>query len=381
MMQRTRKQISLIVTHECNLQCIYCYEANKNHRKMSLPVAKKAILNAFESLSEHEELEIDFFGGEPFLRFDFIKKIFNWVVYELKPTSPYIFFATTNGTLINNEIKKWLFENRTQFYCCLSIDGTKWMHDINRSSSFDNIDIDFFAKTWTDQPVKMTISNETLPHLYEGVVFLQNKGFKVECNLAEAINWSNSSLFTTLYAQLMKLATYLLQNDSAVIHRILDIDFKMLEHEPKFMKWCGTGEDSMGSIDVDGQVYPCQMFAPLSAGTLSRVKGQIQLEENVLYDEACGNCILGMVCGTCYGVNYLLTGNPAKRSHDMCKVMKIRAIVSAFYNSKKFEKSIGTSEMTEEEARSIYSAMNGIKKLLAASSAWNDLPLESFENI
>ena len=35
------------------------------------------------------------------------------------------------------------------------------------------------------------------------------------------------------------------------------------------------------------------------------------------------------------------------------------------------------AEMTEEEARSIYSTMNGIKKLLVASSTWNDLPLEA----
>lgn len=379
-MERTRKQISLIVTHACNLQCTYCYEVNKSWREMPIATAKKVILNAFESLGEYEELEIDFFGGEPFLRFKFIKEIFNWVVDELRPTSPYVFFATTNGTLIHDEIKEWLFENRSLFYCSLSIDGTKWMHDINRSSSFDRIDVDFFAQTWADQSVKMTVSTETLPYLYEGIVFLQNKGFKVECNLAEAIDWSNPSSLTILHAQLMNLATYFLENDSIGIPMILNIDFKMLEHEPKLVKWCGTGEDTMGAVDIDGRIYPCQMFTPLSAGKLSKVKGQIPLQEESLYDESCETCILGMVCGTCYGANYLLTGNPAKRSRDMCKIMKIRAIVSAFYNAKKFEKSVGTVEMTEEEARSIYSTMNGIKKLLAASSTWDDLPLESFGN-
>lgn len=376
-MQRTRKQISLVVTYSCNLQCTYCYEANKSHYTMPISIAKKAILNAFDTLGEHEELEIDFFGGEPFLCFEFIKEIFNWVVYEVKPTLPYIFFATTNGTLIHKHIQQWVFENRSRFYCGLSIDGTKWMHDVNRSSSFDQIDIDFFAKTWADQSIKMTISNETLPYLYEGVLFLQNKGFKVECNLAEGIDWSNSSALTTLHTQLMKLATYFLQNDSTIIPRILDIDFKILENEQRFTKWCGAGENSMCTIDVDGQVYPCQMFTPLSAGKLSKVKEQIPLKEELLYDESCRNCILGRVCGTCYGTNYLLTGNPAKRNHNMCKIMRIRAIVSAFYNSKKIEKSIGTAEMTEEEARSIYSTLNGIKKLLAASSTWDDLSLEA----
>jgi len=201
-----RKVLSLGITNACNLDCIYCYESNKDGTKMPLSIAKKAIIEAFSSLPEGEELEIDFFGGEPFLHFSLIKKIVTWVVDELKPGRPYIFFATTNGTLIHGKIKKWLLQNKCIFYCCLSIDGTKKMHNHNRSSSYDSIDVDFFVTTWPHQEIKMTVSMDTLPNLFEGVVFLHEKGFLVQFNLAENVNWSYSSALSMLNEQLLKLA-------------------------------------------------------------------------------------------------------------------------------------------------------------------------------
>ena len=72
---------------------------------MSKSVAKKAITDAFDTIGPSEELEIDLFGGEPFLCFYLIKDIFDWLVNVLKPSSPYIFFATTNGTKIHNGIQ------------------------------------------------------------------------------------------------------------------------------------------------------------------------------------------------------------------------------------------------------------------------------------
>lgn len=370
-----RKQISLVVTHACNLQCSYCYETNKSRLHMPPEVAKKAIREAFCGLGEDDELEIDFFGGEPFLRFHLIRNIFEWVVGELKPTSPYVFFATTNGTLIHREIKHWLCKHSGKFYCCLSIDGTKAMHDANRSSSFDRIDVDFFAETWPDQPVKMTVSTETLGHLADGVLYLQSRGLKVECNLAESIDWSNERTLPTLHEQLAKLADHFLHNGSEMVPKILDIDFEAVDGSQVLAKWCGAGEDTMCVIDVDGGKYPCQMFAPISAGKLARQKGQIELSDATLHDETCAECVLGRICGTCYGANFLSTGDPARRNRDMCKVMRIRALVAAHFQAKRMERSLECETLTEEDARSIFRRTDGIKKVLAASEGWNDLPL------
>jgi radical SAM protein with 4Fe4S-binding SPASM domain len=279
------------------------------------------------------------------------------------PKVPYIFFATTNGTLVHGYIQDWLWEHRAKFYCCLSIDGTKQMHDVNRSESFNAIDVDFFIKAWPDQPVKMTISTKTLPYLFEGFLFLHSKGFKVECNLSEGVQQANTLFYETLHRELTKLAMYLIQNNSAHIPQILNVDFKAL-HATKRKKWCGAGEETMVCIDTDGKRYPCQMFTPLSAGKLSQTKAQINLAEERLHDMLCSDCVIESICKTCYGANYLRTGNPAKRDPIMCKVMKICVVVSAFFNAKKLEKFLSISNLTESEARLIYLQISGIKKFL-----------------
>ena len=82
-------------------------------------------------------------------------------------------------------------------------------------------------------------------------------------------------------------------------------------------------------------------------------------------------------CGTCYGANYLRTGNPAKRDLDMCKIMRIRTLVSAYYHSKRIEKSLlSHQDYDDEDINSIRYQVDGIKKVLTASSEWDDLPID-----
>ena len=139
---------------------------------MDFPLVKKILDEALNDDENFDEYEIDFFGGEPFLKFDLIRE----AVYYARTTYPekmMVFMATTNGTLVHGEIKEWLKTHSEIFVCGLSLDGTKRMHDINRSNSFDKIDVDFFAKTWPNQAMKMTISAETLP-LHSEMIFFTN---------------------------------------------------------------------------------------------------------------------------------------------------------------------------------------------------------------
>ena len=125
-----RRIVTLTLTNTCNLQCTYCYEANKSSKRMPFEVAKEIIdkeMNADEGM----EIEFDMFGGEPFLVFDLMKQIADYLVQNYAQRK-WLIFATTNGTLVHGEIQDWL-KNRPFFYCGLSLDGNKLMHDINRS--------------------------------------------------------------------------------------------------------------------------------------------------------------------------------------------------------------------------------------------------------
>lgn len=117
-------------------------------------------------------------------------------------------FATTNGTMLNDEMKKWFHEHRDTFYLGLSIDGTADVHNHNRSGSFDSIDTKFFADNWPEQGVKMTISKYSIPRLAESVKYIHSLGFqKVRgVNLAEGnFDWDEEGVVRELVHQLKKL--------------------------------------------------------------------------------------------------------------------------------------------------------------------------------
>lgn len=65
-------KVCLVLTHQCNLACSYCYAGEKFNRHMSEDTAWQGLKLL---LSEDDDLELSFFGGEPFLRFDTMVKV------------------------------------------------------------------------------------------------------------------------------------------------------------------------------------------------------------------------------------------------------------------------------------------------------------------
>jgi uncharacterized protein len=80
----TAKEITFIVTKDCQLACKYCYLVGKNtSERMSFDVAKKAIdyiLSQEKNIMFNQESVIwDFIGGEPFLEIDLIDHICDYI--------------------------------------------------------------------------------------------------------------------------------------------------------------------------------------------------------------------------------------------------------------------------------------------------------------
>ena len=98
-----------------------------------------------------------------------IKKVYDYTLAKYSNES-FIFYATTNGALLNDEMKSWFSAHKDTFVLGLSLDGTPDTHNYNRSNSYDKIDIDFFKNTWPIQGVKMTISEYTLKDLADNVI-------------------------------------------------------------------------------------------------------------------------------------------------------------------------------------------------------------------
>ena len=335
------KIVTITLTNNCNLSCSYCYEHHKSKKTISFDIAKEIIDAELSGINPDEKIEFDLFGGEPFLEFDLIKQITEYIC-KIKGDKQCQIFATTNGTLVHGEIQKWLREHRCCFVCGLSLDGTREMHNINRSNSYDDIDTDFFRELYPDQDVKMTISKETLPNLADGVIDLHKKGFSVSCNLAYEIDWSSEENAILLNRELHKLIDYYLKNPDIIPCSMLDMSITNVgTNGDEALRFCGAGI-SMRSYDVDGKVYPCQFFMPLSLGEEKSLKvKEIEFPTDIISPELleikCRDCVIRSVCPNCFGANFASTGNIYKRDDNMCKLTKITLKARSYFRAKQWE--------------------------------------------
>lgn len=361
------RTVTITLTQSCNLACSYCYEHHKSTRKMNFLTAKKIIDWEFEHISDDvDEFEFDLFGGEPFLEFELLKQITEYIC-EKKGNFPCTVFATTNGTLVHGEVQEWLTGHSCCFVCGLSLDGTREMHNINRSNSYDDIDLDFFAIQYPTQDVKMTISQETLPQLAEGVIDMHRKGFLVSCNLAFEIDWSSPDNVTALNRELRKLIEFYLENPDIEPCSMLGMDItNVCAEEEEAVRFCGAGK-YMCSYDVDGKKYPCQFFMPLSLGAEKSAKvNEIVFPDTYiskeLLDEKCKKCVIRSACSNCFGANFASTGNIYKRDDNMCRLTKIIMKARSYFRAKQWE--LGQLKETGDELQVLLRAIVKIQNEL-----------------
>ena len=118
-------QLTLITTSDCNLRCRYCFSnsgEDENVVLMSDELAFAAIEHALK-MSEGKRLSIAFFGGEPSLTAELIRKAVEYArkrERELPKVNGVEFSITTNGVM-NENFLDFLISN--DFQITLSADG------------------------------------------------------------------------------------------------------------------------------------------------------------------------------------------------------------------------------------------------------------------
>lgn len=108
----------LMITHACNLNCSYCYESHKQNAYMPVELAKEIISKEASFIKESDkfdEIQVDFMGGEPLMNFTLIKEIVEWLEGGGIDV-PWICFASTNGTLIDHDMKEWLKQHKNNIW-------------------------------------------------------------------------------------------------------------------------------------------------------------------------------------------------------------------------------------------------------------------------
>ncbi len=141
--------MSLSVTERCNLRCKYCVysgayigrrdQVSREH-DMTWETAHAALDYFLDHLGrQFSQPQVNFYGGEPWLNWPLIRRC----VAYLEDRSPKSRFgATTNGTLLSDELADYVAEH--DFNLFISLDGPRVAHDRNRINcaghgSFDRI--------------------------------------------------------------------------------------------------------------------------------------------------------------------------------------------------------------------------------------------------
>ena len=346
------KTIMLLVTYECNLRCSYCYEPKNVCHTMSFDNAVRYILKQVELLDDkYDEFEVQFMGGEPLMEFFLIKQVSEWLwQYNFKIPLAKI-FVPTNGTLLDENIKEWFTQHKSKICLGLSFDGNRLMQDINRTQSYSSVDLKFFASRWPEQSVKMTISPQTLPYLFDGVIFLTKQGFSyitVDLAMGCNIKWEQKHLLV-LSRQLQYLSSYYLDHPSIPVISMLNMDVTQVLNKPHLKK-CSCGEDLV-CVDYDGTTYACHLFAPITASKeLAEASQNIDFKsQKEKMNNPCRQCMLFSLCTFCYGMNYLINNDIAKQSAFGCSSFKIQFLAAANFQLKRAERNADSQTVTKIE--------------------------------
>lgn len=320
------KAIILLITYDCNLRCSYCYEPKKAHFRMNAETAKNCLKKTIDSLDDtYDSVIVQFMGGEPLLHFDLIKEVSEWLWSQNFKVKVRNVHAPTNGTILTSEMKEWLVLNKDKFSLALSFDGNRLMHNINRSGSADEIYMAFFAETFPDVSIKMTLSPDTIEYFYNGYKFLIDQGFhQIGPSLAigDNIGWQSQHL-SIMKKQLDLLVDYFLSHPE--VERVGNLALPVWDilYEGTQDHTCRVGRDII-CYDYNGKEYPCHIFSPIAMDAKKSAESrEIDFEQIRKNPSPCNKCVLNKVCSRCFGINYRDRGDCMRPSAFDCAQFKL----------------------------------------------------------
>ena len=345
------KALCLHIAHTCNLNCSYCFASQgKYHGERSLmseEVAKRAMDFLIENSGSRTNLEVDFFGGEPLMNFDVVKKTVEYAREREKETGKnFRFTLTTNGVLIDDDVID--FANREMSNVVLSLDGRKEVHDRFRvdyagNGSWEKI-VPKFQKLVEAREHKNYYMRGTFTHhnpdFLKDIEQMLDLGFTelsmepVVCAPEDASALTDED-FPVVVEQYEKLAELMLKRHKegkpfTFYHYMIDLKGGPCIY--KRISGCGSGTEYM-AVTPWGDLYPCHQFVGEEKFKLGDIFGGVNntaiqdefLSCNVYSREECRDCWAKLYCsGGCAANAYHAAGSVKGVYEYGCKLFRKR---------------------------------------------------------
>ena len=345
------KAMCLNISHDCNLRCEYCFAAKgdfgKGRMLMSFETGKKAIDFLIANSGSRHNLEVDFFGGEPLMNFDVVKKIVEYArSIEKQHNKNFRFTITTNGLLLTDD--KIDFINKEMSNVVLSLDGRKEINDKlrvtpNQKGSYDVIvpkyqklvsnrkDKDYYVRgTFTKHNLDFT--NDVMHMVDLGFDQLSIEPVVSDPKLDYSIKEEDLERVFEEYETLSKKIIECKKNGQNFnfFHFMIDLDQGPCAI--KRLRGCGCGNEYV-AVTPQGDIFPCHQFVGnddwkmgnLNDGTFSLDMKSDFAKTNVYTKEECKNCWAKFYCsGGCNANNFQYEGNVKKPHKIACELEKKR---------------------------------------------------------
>ena len=345
------KAMCLHISHDCNLRCKYCFASTGDfgtgRKLMPLETAKAAIDFLLEKSVGRENLELDFFGGEPLMNFDVVKQTVAYARSKEKEYGKHFRFTiTTNGVLLNDEIQE--FVNKEMDNVVLSLDGRKEINDQmrpfrNGKGSYDLIVPKFqkLAESRNQEKyyIRGTFTRNNLDFSND-IMHFADLGFK-QMSIEPVVGDESDPYaireedIPKIMEEYDKLAKMMIEREKEgkgfnFFHFMIDLNGGPCV--AKRLSGCGSGTEYL-AVTPWGDLYPCHQFVGQDDFLMGNVDDGIVKPEiaddfrscNVYSKDKCRNCFAKFYCsGGCMANSYNFHGTIHDTYEIGCEMQRKR---------------------------------------------------------
>ncbi len=350
------KALCLHVAHSCNLNCEYCFASQGRYHGeralMSYETGEQALDFLIANSGERYNLEVDFFGGEPLMNWEVVKKLVAYArSIEKNYHKHFRFTLTTNGLLIDDDVIN--FANQEMDNIVLSLDGRREIHDAYRKDYAGNGSYDKIVPKF-QKLVKARVKNQNHKTSYyiRGTFTHNNPDFTRDLFHMADLGFTELSMEPVVCAPDDPAA--LTEDDIKLVksqYEILARDMlrREREHKPirfyhftldltdgpciyKRVSGCGSGTEYM-AVTPQGDLYPCHQFVGEEGYKLGDIwRGVVnqELREkfracNAYSRPECQNCWAKLYCsGGCAANAYHAAGDITGIYQPGCELFRKR---------------------------------------------------------
>ena len=310
---------TISITNQCNLKCSYCYERHLNTGFGSITPEIMQKTTKFINL-RHDAGTVYLFGGEPLLYKEKVQ-------YFCENLYARQFVITTNGTLLDEPFIKWCADR--QIIINMSHDG-KNCTERGTDNKILDANLKLLLKYQPETLVQLVYTKESLPELYDNILYLKNIGVKkISAAMDAFLVPDNPDTFGDLLREQWKKIAGI---PDLFLYELALKKKNIRNHQRSTCELC----KKKLFINWDGNFYPCIQFqnlpeyhcGDLSAG-INAEKTKKAHPDYSMMSERCEGCEIAEYCrNSCACRKMATTGTVRNISEAACLEEQVQILTA-----------------------------------------------------